>query len=160
MQDQVPSIKKGNLKHGEYAKKTIQELFPKALMDKSIIKEFNFASSCVAINEGNGNFSIQKLPFMAQLSSIHAIYCGDINNDGFTDLVLGGNKLSYLPQLGRLDASFGHVLLNNGKGNFTWMGPKVSGLQLGGEIRDIIPINKKQLLFLRNNDFPVMYKIK
>jgi hypothetical protein len=160
MQDQVPSIKKGNLKHGEYAKKTIQELFPPALLDKSIVKEFNFASSCVAINEGNGYFSIQRLPFMAQLSSIHAIYCGDVNKDGFTDLVLGGNKLSFLPQLGRLDASFGHVLLNNGKGAFTWTNPRVSGLQVSGEIRDILPINKKQLLFLRNNDFPVMYKTK
>ena len=99
---------------------------------------------------------------MAQLSSIDAITATDINNDGKIDLVIGGNEYNFFPQFGRLDASFGNVLINNGKGNFTCMDCTKSGLDVRGEVRDIKEINstnKRYLLFLRNNDFPVLYAI-
>jgi hypothetical protein len=49
LQDQLPGIKKQNLKHEEYAKKSIQDLFPPEIMNKSIVKQFNYPSSCVAL---------------------------------------------------------------------------------------------------------------
>ena len=42
---------------------------------------------------------------------------------------------AFLPQFGRLDGSFGHVLLGDGKGGFTWIDPRRSGLLLPGQIR-------------------------
>jgi hypothetical protein len=162
LQDEVPSIKKQNLQHADYAKKSIQDLFPADLLNKSLIKQFNYTSSCVAINNGNGNFTVQKLPVLAQISSINAINCTDINNDGKIDLVIGGNEDNFFPQFGRLDASFGNVLINDGKGNFTCMDCTKSGLSVRGQVKDIKEINaanKRYLLFLRNNDFPVLYKI-
>ena len=54
----------------QYAKKSIQELFPADLLNKSLVKQFNYTSSCIAINNGNGNFTIEKLPVMAQISSV------------------------------------------------------------------------------------------
>ena len=162
MQDEVPLIKKQNLQHADYAKKSIQDLFPANLLSKSLIKQFNYTNSCVAINNGNGNFRVEKLPVLAQISSINAINCTDINNDGKIDLIIGGNEDNFFPQFGRLDASFGNVLINDGKGNFTCMDCTKSGLSIRGQIKDIKEIdsgNKKYLLFLRNNDFPVLYKI-
>ncbi|MEP6465313.1 MAG: FG-GAP-like repeat-containing protein [Parafilimonas sp.] len=162
LQDEVPTIKKQNLQHADYAKKSIQDLFPADLLNKGFIKQFNYTSSCVAINNGNGNFTIEKLPVMAQVSSIDAISCTDINNDGKVDLVIGGNEDNFFPQFGRLDASFGSVLINDGKGNFTCMDCTKSGLAVRGEIKDIKEINsnnKQYLLFLRNNDFPVLFQI-
>jgi hypothetical protein len=47
--------------------------------------------SIVAINKGNGKFEIQLLP-KVQFSSVNAICPLDINNDGYIDLVLGGNQ--------------------------------------------------------------------
>ena len=47
--------------------------------------------------------------------------------------------------------------------NLTWIDPTVSGLDIRGEIRDIIEIpgkNSNSLLFLQNNDFPVLYQLK
>jgi hypothetical protein len=35
----------------------------------------------------------------------------DINNDGYIDLVLGGNQYEFKPQFTRLDSNFGSVLL-------------------------------------------------
>lgn len=163
MESQIPSLKKQNLKHGDFAQKTIQQLFPPELLDSSLVKQFNYPASIVAINEGNGKFSIRQLPVMVQLSSVNAIHCMDINHDGFTDLVLGGNEFGFLPQFGRLDASFGHVLLNDGKGQFTWLNNDRSGLKLPGQVRDIVEIPGKDhvyLLFLQNDEYPVLYSCK
>ncbi|HEX6428165.1 MAG TPA: VCBS repeat-containing protein, partial [Niastella sp.] len=82
MQEEIPSIKKENLKHKDYAKKSIQELFAKELIDKSSVKQFNYSKSCVAINNGNGSFTVQPLPYQAQLSIVNAILCTDVNKDG------------------------------------------------------------------------------
>ncbi len=161
LQDQVPTIKKGNLKHKDYALKTVQELFPGGELSKAVVKQFNYTSSCVAINNGNGQFTIQNLPVRAQLSSINAIGLVDVNGDGFTDLVTGGNKSGFLPQLEKLDASYGDVFINNRKGGFTWMGSSQSGIKVNGEVRDIkiLPgITNDWLLFSRNNDFPVLFR--
>jgi hypothetical protein len=77
--------------------------------------------------------------------------------------VLGGNKFGFQPQFGRQDASYGTILLNNGKGKFTAMEPDRSGLELRGQIRDIQEIrsaNNQSLLFLQNDEFPVLYEVK
>lgn len=163
LQDQVPSIKKGNLKNSDFAQKSVQELFAPEILNKAAVKTFNYASSCVAINNGNGNFTVKKLPYRAQLSSVNAIKCIDINGDGKTDLVTAGNMSGFLPQLEKLDGSFGDVFINNGKGSFTWYDSKQSGLRVNGEVKDIAELkgrNNRFLLFLRNNDIPAMYQFK
>jgi hypothetical protein len=159
MEDQLPSIKKNNLKNEAYADKSIQELFPGQL-DKAIVKNFTYPASCIAINKGNGQFEIRPLPIMAQLSCINVVYPLDVNNDGHPDLVLGGNQFQFLPQFERLDASLGDVLMNDGKGNFNWQEARRTGLQLRGEVRDIVSIKtmgETRLLFLQNNSVPVLY---
>ncbi len=163
MEDQVPSLKKQNLRHEQFAKKSVQELFSPDLIKQSRVNEFNYCSSIVAINDGNGNFTVQKLPVMEQLSSVNAIQCLDVNGDGFPDLVTGGNEYGFLPQFERLDASFGDILLNDGKGNFSWVSARKSGLMVNGVVRDIAVLAGRkdtQLLFLRNDDYPALYEVK
>ena len=163
LQDQLPVLKKKSLKHGEFATKSIQDLFPAALLSKSIVKEFNYAASIIAINDGNGQFTIQKMPPKVQLSSVNAILNTDVNEDGKADLVIGGNQFGFLPQFERLDASYGDILVANGKGAFLLMDKQRSGLQITGEVRDIIKLKAKnhlQLMFLRNDGKPALYQIK
>ncbi len=162
LQDQIPSIKKQNLKHAEFAKKSIQEFFPPEVIKNSVVKLFNYASSCIALSDGKGNFRIQPMPDMVQLSSVNAINYTDINNDGLPDLILGGNNFCFPPQFGRLDASVGSILINKGKGRFEWIYPGQSGLDINGMVRDIcfIPGKKNNhLLFLVNDELPVLYQI-
>jgi hypothetical protein len=160
---QMPILKKQNLKHGEFAKKTIQELLPEAMLKTSVVKIFNYASSIVAINEGNGRFTIRKLPPMVQLSSVNAIRCTDLNGDGYPDLILGGNEFGFLPQFGRLDGSFGDALINDGKGNFTFLKNARTGFNMLGQVRDIALIKglkNTRVLFLINDQYPVLYDIQ
>ena len=163
MERQLPLLKKKNLKHGEYAKKTIRDLLPAGPLDSATVRQFNYTHSIIAFNRGNGQFDIRLLPAMAQLSSVSAIQCLDLNGDGNPDLVLGGNEFGFLPQFGRLDAGKGQVLLGDGKGRFTYIPSFRSGLDLPGQIRDIQTIPGKNpghpyLLFLQNDEYPALYR--
>ena len=162
IQEQVPGIKKENLKHHDYALKSISQLFPLIDLKQTQQKTFNYASSIVALNNGNGSFEIKKLPVRGQLSCINAIMCKDVNGDGKIDLVTGGNRSGFPPQLQKLDASYGDVFINNGRGDFSWQGPLSTGLKVDGEIRDIIELEVKgqdHVLFLRNNDYAKMFRL-
>jgi hypothetical protein len=162
IQDQIPSIKKQNLRHEEFAQKSMNDLFYPDILKKSLTIQFNYPSSIVALNNGNGNFTVNKLPPMSQISSINSIQPIDINEDGYMDLISGGNQSGFPPQFGKLDASYGDVLINDRKGGFTWIDAKQSGLQIRGEVRDIKEIStstNKFFLFARNNDFPVLYQL-
>ena len=161
--DQVASLKKQNLRYADYAKKSVQDLFDPKILKNSEVKIFNYTSSCIAFNDGNGNFSIQKLPTDVQFSSVNAVLCIDINQDGKQDLVLGGNQFGFQPQFGRLDAGMGQLLLNRGSRHFENIPPRQSGLDLRGEIKDILELpgkNARYLLILQNNEFPAIYKIR
>ena len=103
----MPFLKKNNLRHETYASRSIAELLPAAVLEKALVRQFNFAPSCLAINRGNGQFSIQLLPPMVQLSSVNVARPADINGDQVPDLVIGGNLFNFQPQLERLDASPG-----------------------------------------------------
>ncbi len=158
--DQFPVLKKENLLHGEYAKKDIVGLFGKELLKTAGQQKFNYCRSIIAWNEGNGKFRIEELPFWIQLSSVNAAEIADINGDQLPDLVLGGNRFTYPPQFGRLDGSYGQVLLNEGKGKMKYIGNKETGLRIKGEVRNIRAIrlnNRNSLLFAINSEKPVLY---
>lgn len=162
LEEMVPLIKKNNLKHIEYARKSIQEIFTPEDIKSSIIKIFDFATSIVALNKGGGNFEIVPLPAMTQLSSVNAIQVTDLNRDRKVDLLLGGNHFDYQPQYDRLDASFVDILVQNKNGQFDIVEPLKAGILLKGQMRDIKKVNrqgKEHFLFLQNNDYPVLYQL-
>ena len=161
LESQLPLLKKSNLHNAEYAKKGILELFNTEQMENAVVREVNTSSSCIAFNNGNGNFTIQNLPVSIQFSSLNAIMLLDINGDGFIDMVMGGNEFGFQPQLGRLDASDGEVLINDGKGKFISLSNANSGISLPGQVRDIVMVSRRgrtNLLFLQNNEFPVLFE--
>ena len=163
LESQMPMLKKQNLRNNDYAKKSVQELFNNQVMDKAIVKLVNYSSSCIAFNNGKDNFTIQALPLPVQFSLVKSILPIDINEDGKIDLVIGGNEFGFQPQLGRLDASKGEVLINDGRGNFSVLDQLQTGISVQGQVRDLVLIkrnNKINILFLQNNEFPVLYEMK
>jgi len=162
MQEQIPLIKKENLNYEVYAKKSFQELFKPELLEKATVKKYNYCSSIIAWNKGNGQFEIQKLPAAVQFSSLNAILPIDLNKDNKMDLVMGGNQFGFLPQFGRLDANYGLVMINKGKRQFELLEDRQSGLSITGQVRDIVALPNKgtnSILFIRNDDYPVHVKM-
>ena len=159
---QIPSIKKKNLSYADFSKKYFQEIFDKEVIDNAIQRQVTFQESAVAMNIGNGNFEIKKLPKEVQFSSVNAICVMDVNHDGILDLVLGGNQFEFKPQFSRLDANFGSVLLGNNKGDFSWLPYSQSGFFVKGEIKNIKTIqsknNKISLIAIINDNAPKIFK--
>jgi hypothetical protein len=162
LEEMVPAIKKNNLKHIQYANKSIQEIFTPEDIKSAVVKTFNYASSIMAINKGDGQFEIITLPVMAQFSSVNAIEVSDLNNDGLLDLILGGNHFNFQPQYDRLDGSFVEVFLQQKNAQFELLDPLQSGILVKGQIRDIKKVNrlgKANYLLLRNNDYPLLFQL-
>ena len=142
------SLKKENLKASDYARRTILELFPENVVAQAIVKESSISSSVIAINNGDGQFEIKKLPPRVQFSCVCDIQCTDVNNDGHLDLVMAGNDFEFKPQFSRLDANFGNVLLGDGSLNFKWQDYNNSGFFVRDEVKHLKKIRDKN-----NNEF-------
>ena len=160
---QLVSLKKETLKASEYAKKTIQELFNEDILAHTIIKKVTTAESVLAINDGNGNFSIKALPSRTQFSCICGIACVDVNKDGKPDIIAAGNNFELKPQYSRLDASYGNVLLNNTNLNFEWLGYDKSGFFIKEEVKHLGVFrdknNKTYIFAAINEQKPRIFKV-
>lgn len=140
---QMVALKKQNLKASEYAQKTIGELFTGENFDNSIVKEAVLQESVIAINEGGGKFTVKKLPGRVQMSCVCGISCADINQDGYLDLIMGGNNFEFKPQYSRLDANYGTILLGKDSLNFEWQNYDESGFFVKDEVKHIEQIKDK-----------------
>ena len=161
LQKQIPMLKKKFLYAEEFAKADMEKIFTKEKLEKSQLLTANYFSNAILINDGKLNFSVQALPWNAQLSSYRDAAVIDANHDNLPDILLMGNYYNSNIQMGRYDADFGTVLLNKGKGQFS--AENINGLQIKGEVRHIkkIIINKKEAFILgRNNDAAMIIGFK
>lgn len=157
------SLKKQNLKASEYAKRSIQELFPESVLKNTTVKEVTTSETLLAINDGKGSFTTKALPSRTQLSCVCGITCSDVNNDGTMDIILGGNDYDFRPQFSRLDADYGSVLLNDGKEGFQWQDYEKTGFFIKEEIKHIQQFKDAQgrayVIVAINNEKPRVYKM-
>ncbi len=160
---QIPSIKKKNLSYADYSKKCFQEIFDKSICDNSILKTASFQESIIAINKGNGQFEIQKLPKEVQFSSVNTICTIDVNKDGILDIILAGNQYGFKPQFSRLDANYGSLLLGSKSGVYSWLPYNQSGFNLKGQVKSIQKIKNKNnlvsIIAVINNEKPKIFNL-
>jgi len=157
----LPGLKKQNLKHAEYATKSIQDLFPAEVLAKADVKTATYFKSAIAYNQGNGEFTFQALPREVQFSCVCDLYCGDLNGDGLPDILMAGNDDGFMPQFSKLDGSYGHTLINQGNEGFEWVAPAQSGFFVKGQVRALNPIrigDEEFILVGLNNQSPRLFK--
>ncbi|MFV8226045.1 VCBS repeat-containing protein [Christiangramia aquimixticola] len=158
LDQQMPGLKKKFNTYKAFANAEFSEIFPKDKLEKSLRKKVTELASCYFENLGNGEFKKHVLPMEAQASAIFAIQKYDFNGDGFEDILLAGNNYEISTQLGRLDASHGSLLLNDGKGSFY---PSQDLPNIQGPARDIKKIcinNQQHFIVTFNNGKPLLLK--
>lgn len=101
----------------------------------------------------DGHFQQKDLPVQAQFSPIYAILSADINQDGFKDLILGGNQSHARVRIGKLDANYGQIFLNDQKGNFIYH----SDFGIKGDVKDMEVIGNQVFVGV-NNEKVKVYK--
>jgi hypothetical protein len=149
---QLPFLKKKYLKYESYQDQTITDIFTPEQMKGAVKLEAFVFESSVLWNK-QGKLSLQSLPVPAQVSPVYAIETGDFNNDGSTDILLGGNQYRVKPELGRYDASYGTFLAGDGNGGFEAQ-PTSTGWMIDGEVRDIMTVNvdgRRMIVVARSN---------
>ncbi len=158
LQAQLPYLKKQFLHFSDYAAKSIDQIFSKEQLQQANVLSVEQTQTCIFINDGKGHFTMQPLPMMAQLSPVFGILPTDINKDGSIDLFLCGNFYGFKPQTGRMDASYGTILLQNAEHKFVFIPPAQSGLFIRGEARDVLQIKTAKgdnLIVVAMNNAPL-----
>src|SRR5690606_1330114 len=151
LERQVPAIKKKYIRYTDYNNQSLDDIFSNEVVAKSIVQEVNNLESGILLNHGDGNFEWKAFPSMAQRSWIFAIQVLDLNQDGKLDLILGGNLAQVKPEVGKLDASYGEVLLGNGDGSFSFSPNRQNGLKLDGDVRAFSLLGEKRILVVKNS---------
>jgi len=154
LQRQMPQLRKKFFYAADFAKASVEELFPKNKLKESQTFSADYFSNAVLINDGKMNFSVKPLPWEAQLTTFRDASIIDANNDDLSDILLAGNFYENNVQMGRNDADFGTILVNKGKGDFAC--EPLNGLTVKGQVRHIqnITLNKSgnALILAKNND--------
>ena len=99
--------------------------------------EFNTRESAVFLNNGS-KFTFIPLPPEAQLAPAFGICAKDFNGDNSIDLFIAQNDFSIPPRYSRYDSGRGLLLTGDGKGNFSPLNSKQSGIMIYGEQRGAV----------------------
>jgi hypothetical protein len=142
IQRQIPKIKKNFLYAEDFAKASLVDIFTKDKLNDALQYKAYYFANTVFINEGNGKFSPIQLPWEAQITAYKTAAVCDINGDALPDLLMMGNYFDNNVQMGRYDADYGTVLINQGKGHFKVK--PFNGLSIKGQVRNMQPIKIAQ----------------
>ncbi len=157
----VPPLKARFRDYAAYATQTVTDIFPAAELATAITKTARTFATTLVRNNGNGTFTRIPLARDAQLGPVYGMLATDIDGNGTTDVLLGGNFDGFKPDLARMAASEGVALSNDGHGAFTPWSPLQSGLRVPGQTRDIKRVRTAHgelMLFVRNNDRPLLFR--
>lgn len=158
---QLPYLKKKYLKYAAFQNQTIEDIFTQEERANMLTLYAYEMRSVVLMNTSKG--LIQKpLPDQAQFSPIYALEVMDLNQDGISDIIAGGNLFAAKPETGSYDAMKLLLLYGDGEGNFSPATFHEAGHKIEGEIRAILPLKIKgvsHLCIVRNNDVPLFYRI-
>jgi hypothetical protein len=141
---QLPFLKKRFLTYKKFASTTFDQLFTPEELNNAIKYSANNFKSCFIKNNGNGTFTMEPLPDMAQYSAINGMITDDFDGDGNLDICMNTNDYGTEPTFGRYDALNGLILKGDGNGKFTPLNILQSGI--------FIPGNGKAMVKLKSSD--------
>jgi hypothetical protein len=151
----IPSLREKYPTYKDFGASRIEDILPAADRQQAQVREADMFASVVALNNGDGTFTLKPLPAEAQFAPIYASVAADFDGDGKVDLVVAGNSYDVTPQLGRYDASYGLLMRGDGQGNFATVDMQQSGLEIEGQVRDmklVQSVRGRLIAVARNND--------
>lgn len=128
-----PFIRERFATHESYAAASVKEVFGQRL-DNAKVVEANWFDSTLFLNRSN-RFEARPLPIEAQFAPAFGICVADFDGDGHKDIFVNQNFFAVRPEIPRYDAGSGQLLLGNGRGDFSAISPRVSGIEIFGEGR-------------------------
>lgn len=157
-------LQKVNTYHG-WASSALDDIYEKARLESALKLEATTLESIVMINDGEGRFTIQPLPVLAQIAPVYGIALSDFDGDGLTDAVLAQNFFTTQQETGPFDGGLGLLLRGTGDGKKAgglgevW--PRESGVLVPGDAKSLGLIDfdgggRPDLFFGMNHAAPVI----
>lgn len=153
--DQINTVRGRFPTYQSYAQATFEESFlPEELAGARVLCAERMESSYLE-NLGQGRFRLRSLPREVQIAPVYGLVTGDYNQDGYLDVLAGGN--SYAPEVatGRYDAGVGWYLQGNGQGQFQVVPARASGFMAAGDAKGLVQLSRadrQQLVVVSNNN--------
>ncbi|MBT8229453.1 MAG: VCBS repeat-containing protein, partial [Bacteroidia bacterium] len=150
--EQIPDLKMEFDSYEKFALADITQVYGEGL-DDALKYEVNQFASVILYQDEPGVFNMKELPRMAQISPVNDIIVKDLNDDGFQDLILGGNLYQSEIETGRADSGNGLVLINKKDKHFKSLQVYESGLNIRGDVKSLSPIKiaGKEMVLVGNN---------
>ena len=153
LEKQLPFIKKKFLLAGDFANASLKDVFPSPQIKSAEILMADYFANAYLVNDNHGKFSVKDLPWQAQLTSYKTAIVIHVNNDSLPDIFLAGNFYDTNIQMGRNDADYGLILVNQGNGKF--FPTMIKDVVIKGQVKRMQKINMPQgeaVIIARNND--------
>jgi hypothetical protein len=157
----LPGLATRYANYKTYATQTVTDMFTKADLSDAVFKSAETFATTLVRNDGGGKFTLVSLPREAQLAPVYAIVAHDVDGDGITDLLIGGNLDEVKLDIGAMHASYGLALHGDGRGTFTAIPSVASGFFVPGQTRDIQRVRTRDgalYIVARNNDHPLAFR--
>lgn len=154
--DQLYPLRRKFTSYKSYADAVIDEVFSADELKDAMKLQATELRTTLFIND-NGKFIERALPVESQFSPVYKILSIDVNSDGAKDLLLFGNNDYPRLKIGKIDANFGTVLLNDGAGNFSYVPQNISGLRIAGDVKDasMLTIEGQKFILVGVNNSPL-----
>jgi len=149
-----PFIKKQHNNFDSYAKASISQLFPAAIMSKASLLKVTTPQSGAFINR-NGVFDFVVFPAEAQLSPIFSFVLNKTKNEW--DFLIAGNFYEMNVEFAPASSGKG-LLLKYDQGSFKVIPSQFENLS--GNIRTIVELDREQFLIGSNSDFTKIIQIQ
>lgn len=158
--EEIPALREKYPDYASYAGQSVEQIFTGAELSAALELSAELLGSVVVWNLPEG-MRVEELPPRAQLAPMYGVALTDLNGNGLPEVIMGGNLYDVKPQTGPYDASRG-VVLTYWEGMLRSLPPSQSGLNIQGEVRNILPVTygdgDSKLIILRYNQEPVILK--
>ncbi len=153
MERQLPVLRKRFNYAKEFAEADLQDIVGSDKLSDAQHYTADYFDNCILLNKGNMQFELSALPWEAQLTSFRNAVAVNANGDSYPDIFLVGNYYENNIDMGRYDADYGSLLINNGRGGFDYH--QLNGVAIPGQSRRVQQLmigNKAVYIVARNND--------
>jgi hypothetical protein len=160
----MPTLRDKYPSYASFGASRIEDILPPSELSKAKVLQAHLFANSIALNNGNGTFSVRPLPVEAQFAPVYASVAKDFDGDGHTDLLLAGNLFGVTPILGRYDASYGVLLRGQGDGSFVAADMTKTNLLIEGQVRHMAmlrgPGGATLIAVARNNDMVEILQVR
>lgn len=94
------------------------------------------------LSNASGDYTFGTLPREVNFSPVNTILSSDVNADGFLDILLLGNDYHTSLKLGKIDANFGTILLNQKGSSFEFLPFSKTALKTRFQVNDAVILDK------------------